>query len=127
MYAWQEADKGLSEMHATQRTGRGIKKSVNICVENWMQYLRETTKNLVSASTFKGNYQNIKYMGMGRRRSCMPGNTNFIDDRHSVARDNTQVYALYTPSNDQQQTRMSDKRRRGVSLDGYHSDSSSLC
>jgi len=57
----------------------------------------------------------------------MPSDTNFIDDRHSVARNNTQVYALYTPTSDQQQTRMSDKRRREVSLDGYHSDNSSLC
>jgi len=56
----------------------------------------------------------------------MPGDTNFIDDRHSVARNVTQVYALYTPTDDQQQTRMSDKRR-GVALDGYHSDNSSLC
>jgi len=61
----------------------------------------------------------------------MPGDTNFTDDRHSVARDVirdvTQVHALYTPTDDQQQTRMSDKRRKGVALDRYYSDISSLC
>jgi len=91
------------------------KTLVDICATSWMQYFREATKHFILSSVFKSNNQNIKYVWMGRGRSCMSSDTNSIDDGHGVSRNVLQIHALYTSI----PTHMLDERRKRVTLYRY--------